>query len=256
MPKRDYLSQLEQKLDALRHRTKNSEDRKVIDEVFDKDTLLAVYKLMKEGVIDTIEFCISTGKEGNVFYSTSPDGSPLATKIYRISTSTFKRIATYIDGDPRFRGLSGSHRKVIFSWTSKEFRNLHRLEKAGVRVPHPVSFHRNILVMEYIGSEENPAPLLKEVELKDPQKIYDTLIEYVKVAYKKANLVHSDLSEYNVLMYGEEPVIIDCGQAVMIGHPHSTEFLRRDIENLNRFFRRYEIDISETDNILETVMGG
>jgi len=256
VPGEDVYSRLERKVEALRQRDKSSDDREVIDEVFDKDTLLAVYKLMKEDIIDTLEFSISTGKEGNVFLCTTIDGGLVAMKIFRISTSTFKRISRYIDGDPRFKGLVGSRRKVIFAWTSKEFRNLQRLERAGVRVPHPIRFLKNLLVMEYIGDEESPAPMMRELRLDQPQMTYDTLIEYVRLAYQKAGLVHGDLSEYNVLIFKGEAVIIDCGQAVMIEHPQSREFLRRDIENINRFFGQYEIDISGTDKIMQMVMGG
>jgi RIO kinase 1 len=256
MPREDIESILERKVEALRKKDKGVEDRKVIDEVFDKETLLAVYKLMKEGIVDTIEFSISTGKEGNVFLATTPEGGLIAVKIFRISTATFKRISRYIEGDPRFRGILGSHRKIIFAWTSKEFRNLKRLHTAGVRVPIPIRFHKNLLAMEYIGDEDSPSPMLREVVLEDPEKVYKTLVEYVKRAYQKAELVHGDLSEYNVLIRDGEPVVIDCGQALLTEHPNAIDFLRRDVENLNRYFRGLGVDVMESESMIKMVVGG
>jgi RIO kinase 1 len=256
MPREDIESILERKVEALRKKDKSTEDRKVIDEVFDKETLLAVYKLMKEGIVDTVEFSISTGKEGNVFLATTPEGNFIVLKIFRISTATFKRISRYIEGDPRFRGILGSHRKIIFAWTSKEFRNLHRLHSAGVRVPVPIRFHRNLLAMEYIGDEHSPSPLLREVVLEDPEKVYNTLVEYVKRAYQKAELVHGDLSEYNVLIRDGEPVIIDCGQALLTEHPNAIDFLKRDVENLNRYFRRLGVNVMESESMMKMIVGG
>ncbi len=255
MPWEDTYSILERKVEALRKKDKSTEDRKVIDEVFDKDTLLAVYKLMKEGIIDTVEFTISTGKEGNVFLATDPEGGFVALKIFRISTSTFKNISRYIEGDPRFRGILGSHRKMIFAWTNKEFRNLQRLHEAGVRVPEPLGSHHNLLAMEYIGDENSPSPIMKDVELEDPGSVYEELVKFVRLAYQRARLVHGDLSEYNVLMDGGRPVLIDCGQAMLTEHPNAIDFLRRDLKNLNRYFLSLGVDVMDHKSAMEMVMG-
>jgi len=256
MARRESYSIHERKIEALRIKDKSTDDRQVMDEVFDKETLLAIYKLMTDKIIETIEFPISTGKEGNVFLCTSPEKGLLALKIYRISNSTFKRISKYIEGDPRFKGLMGSHRKIVFAWATKEFRNLQRLETAGVRVPSPIRSYRNLLAMEYIGSEEAPAPLMRDVKLKNPEKTYKTLVRFVKLAYKKAELVHGDLSEYNVLIQNDKPVLIDCGQAMMTDHPNASEFLRRDIVNLNRYFRSLGVDVIDPDELFQMVTGG
>ena len=246
MARKESFSAHERRIEALRIKDKST----------DEQTLLAIYKLMTDKVIDTVELPISTGKEGNVFLCTSPDGGLLALKIYRVSNATFKRIARYIEGDPRFRGLTGSHRKIIFAWATKEFRNLQRLETAGVRVPSPIRSYRNLLAMEYIGTEEAPAPMMRDVELADPESTYNTIAEYVRLAYEKAELVHGDLSEYNILMHKDEPVIIDCGQAMTTDHPNALEFLRRDIANLNRYFRSIEAEVTDNEKLFQMVTGG
>jgi len=185
----------------------------------------------------------------------TPQGKAVALKIYRTATSTFKRISQYIEGDPRFKGITGSRRKVIYAWASKEFRNLQRFHDAGVRVPSPIRFHKNLLIMEYIGTRRQPAPQLKDVVLDDPQKTYDTVVKYIDLGYKKAHLVHADLSEFNILVYRKRPVIIDCGQSMVTDHPNAKEFLKRDIYNINRYFQTLGVDISPSEDVFQAVTG-
>jgi RIO kinase 1 len=256
MARRDSIAFIERKLEKIRVKQKGVEDRKVLDQVFDKETLLAIYKMMTDGIIETVECPISTGKEGNVFLCRKVDGGFVALKIYRIATATFRRISRYIQGDPRFKGLSGNHRKIIFAWASKEFRNLQRFSEAGVRVPLPIKFHKNLLAMEYIGTEQAPAPLMKDVALEDPEEIYSLIIEYMRLAFQKAELVHGDLSEYNVLMHEGKPVIIDCGQAMVTDHPNALDYLRRDITNINEYFRSLGVKVTDNDEVFRLVTGG
>ncbi len=204
---------------------------------------MRVYKLFSDGVIDQFEFPISTGKEGIVFSATTPDKGRVAVKIYRTSTASFKDMAKYVQGDPRFKGITTNRRKLILAWAAKEYRNLQRLQEAGVRVPRPIAHHQNIVVMEYIGTEEGPAPEMREADIQDPTSVADKILGYMKLAYQKAELVHGDLSEYNILMLGQEPVVIDVGQTVLLDHPLAGEFLVRDMKNLARFFRRHGVTI-------------
>ncbi|UCE45032.1 MAG: serine protein kinase RIO [Methanobacteriota archaeon] len=240
---RDFERKFERERDVWRVRRKDSNDRKTYDEVFDKDNLMRIYKLFSDGVIDQIDFPISTGKEGNVFRALTSDGRHLALKIYRTSTATYKDMAKYIIGDPRFKGISRNRRKLIMAWSSKEYRNLQRFYEAGVRVPKAVACHKNLIVMEYIGTESSPAPMMRSVHLDAPDEVAETLLGYVRKAYADAQLVHGDLSEFNVLMDGEEPVLIDVGQSVLTGHPMAEELLMRDLGNIARYFRRYGLNI-------------
>jgi RIO kinase 1 len=259
MPRRDEtFAVLERRIHEIKAKDYGAvedQDRKTMDEVFDKPALLTIYKLMTDGLIETIDFPISTGKEANVFRVTSPDGDFYALKIYRTSNLTFKRIARYIEGDPRFKGIRGSRRKVVFAWAVKEFRNLQRLREAKVRVPEPIKFSQNMLVMEFIGTDGLPAPLLRDVELEDAARTYRTIVKYIKVAYKKAELVHGDLSEYNILMHEGEPVIIDVGQGLMLDHLNAKEFLLRDVENINRHFRSRDVKVKETSELMKEITG-
>lgn len=205
-------------------------------EVFEKASLEALYKLMSQHAIEVFDFPISTGKEGNVFRARNRDGY-VAVKIYRLNTSTFRNISTYLQYD-RLASVKKNRRSAIYAWARKEFSNLERLSQAGIRVPKPVAHQGNVIVMEYIGSEERPAPMLKDAELEVPRDVYDAIVAHMSRMYHTAGLVHADLSEYNVL-YHEEPVIIDVGQTVKREHPMAQSFLEHDVHVLSRFFSRF-----------------
>jgi RIO kinase 1 len=198
-------------------------------------TLLALYKLVHKKWISAIGGSISTGKEANVFLA-ERDGTPIAIKIYRIRTANFTTMGEYIRGDRRFTNVKKNRKDLIFAWTRKEFSNLARAREAGVPVPEPLVWDRNILVMSFIGEDERPYPQLRSARIDDPAAVYTDLTGYIETLYKKAELVHADLSEFNIL-YGDKPYLIDMGQSVTRDHPRAPAFLMRDIRNINRFFK-------------------
>jgi RIO kinase 1 len=130
-------------------------------------------------------------------------------------------------------------RSIIFSWAFKEFNNLQKLFEAGIRVPKPIARHGNVIVMEYIGTKEKPAPLLRDAAVKDMESVYSLIMSSLRCMYQKACLVHADFSAFNVLMHEEKPVIIDVGQTVDRKHPMALTFLKRDVTNIARFFSSY-----------------
>ena len=227
-------------------------DRKTLDEVFDLSTLLSIEKLISHKIIDYIDFPISSGKEGNVFLAHTPEKKIVAVKIYRISTATFKHMTKYIQGDPRFQSLHKSRRDIIYAWTSKEFKNLQILEDIKVRAPRPIKKINNVVVMEFIGTGKQPAPLLKNSIIKDPEKTYITILKAIKKMYQKGHLVHCDLSPFNILYHKQKPYIIDLGQAVLFYHPDAKDFLKRDIDNICTFFKKYQITCDPKE-IFETL---
>ena len=246
----EMYAHLERHVDALKT-DKTGDEKQTDGEVFDKKTLMTIYDFMTAGYIDSVHYPISTGKEGNVFYVTDEDGEPFALKIYRTSTSTFKRVAKYIEGDPRFRGITGNRWKMIYAWTNKEYRNLQRYTENGIRVPEPVEFDKNCLLMEYIGDKKGPAPQLRNAVMKKPNSTYKDVVGFIVNGYKKAHLVHGDLSEYNILLFRDKPILIDCGQALTADHFNAKEFLMRDIANVNRFFRSRDIDTIDDNELFQ-----
>ena len=229
-------------------RIKDSDDRKVSSEIFDKATLQVLYKLANQGYLDVLNGAISTGKEANVLKGIKDDGSIVAVKIYRIATSDFKKMQYYIAGDPRFNVRSSNKRQLINNWVNKEFRNLTRLKDAGVNVPEAITSLNNVLIIEFIGDEEgNPAPTVKNLPPEDPIDFYEKLVDQMDRFINKANLIHGDLSSYNILNYDEEPVIIDVSQSVVKDHIIAGELLERDIKNISFEFSKMGVDTSIED---------
>ena len=110
-------------------RKKDSSDRKTGNEIFDKITLETLYKLANQGYIDILNGAISTGKEANVLTGITDEEKFVAVKIYRIATSDFKKMDYYLKGDPRFNVKTKNKRKIIYSWVTKEFKNLTRIRE-------------------------------------------------------------------------------------------------------------------------------
>ncbi len=245
---------LEIQVDALRKREKDSATRKTYDEVFDHAALLTIASLITDGVISTLDYPVSTGKEANVFHATTPEGHARALKIYRVATATFRNIAVYIEGDPRFKKIRKATRPTIFAWAQKEYKNLVRMGDAGVRVPQPERVLNNILVMEYVGDESRPAPALREVVLDDPAAVYEDVVSNLR-AVRKSELVHADMSEYNLLWWDGRVVVIDVGQAVTLDHPRADEWFRRDVGNIARFFKRLRVDVTPA-SLERAIVGG
>lgn len=115
-----------------------------------------------------------------------------------------------------------------------------KMFEAGVSVPRPLAVHENILVMDFIGHEGVPAPLLKDVELNldELEEIFKCLVDDLRKMVSKARLVHGDFSEYNVMVWDRRHYIIDVSQAVTLEHPNALEYLVRDLTNLVKFFSR------------------
>ena len=240
-----------------RMKFKRSEDYETFEEVFDKPTLMSLYKLMVRGAIGEMYGAVRAGKESRLFWARTPDGRDIAVKIYLTSTTDFKRgRLIYMEGDPRFEGLLGrGTRALVYAWARKEFRNLKRAFEAGVRVPEPIDIEKNVLVMEFIGEDGFPAPIMKEVELDNPEEVFWRLMEYVRRLYMRAELVHGDLSEYNVMIWNDEPVLFDLSQAVTLDHPMAEYFLRRDVGNILRYFSKLGLPVPSLEEALKMVKG-
>ena len=227
-------------------------DRRVFDAVFDRSTLMSLHKLMQSGEIETVDYPIARGKEAHVFHATTNQG-PAAVKIFHTTNAVFKSLAKYIDGDPRFGGLKRRHRELVKIWVRKEYRNLRRMRKAGIRVPRPRSVLNNVLVMDLIGDESEPSPRLKDITIDDPKGVFDDLLEMLAVCWQTCDLAHADFSEYNILWYDGEPWVIDVGQAVVSAHPSSNEFLVRDVTRIVQWINRQGYEVNLADSLLRVL---
>ncbi|NPA47223.1 MAG: serine protein kinase RIO [Thermococci archaeon] len=242
------------KLLGLR-RDRDSETFKVANEVFDRTTVESLSYLIRRRKLTELRGVLSTGKEANVFLGMGPNGEKLAVKIYRTYTTEFRRIWEHLAADPRIGYLPKDVRKLVMVWTRREFKNLQRAIKYAVRVPEPVAFRNNVLIMEFIGGE-GPAPRLKDVELerKELEETYEYLIRTIERLWRRGDMVHGDLSEYNVLIHGG-PVVIDWSQATVRRNRRSLELLRRDVFNVTSYFRRKGLDVEDPLVVYENLVG-
>lgn len=223
-------------------------DRKVLDKVFDRPTLMNIHALFNKGIFREFGGPVADGKEARVF--SAHNDLPLAVKVYKVEAATFKTISRYIKGDPRFWNLGKQRRALIHAWVKKEFGNLKRLYDAGASVPKPYAFKGNVLVMQFIG-DGIPAPQVREVTPEQPEKMFRAIVDDLGKAYHLAKIVHADLSEYNVLVWRGRHYLIDIGQGVDLKHPHAGEWLERDVKNLCRFFSSW-VDV-DPGEVLKTI---
>jgi len=113
----------------------------------------------------------------------------------------------------------------------------------------------NVLLMEFVGQNGEPAPLLRETPLDHPAKVYDQIADSVRRLYQNAKLIHGDLSEYNIMIVNLRPVLIDFAQAVTIEHPMAKVFLERDLIQINRYFEKIGVTISPLHALKKWVIG-
>jgi RIO kinase 1 len=231
-----------------------TQERATIEEVFDQSTRMVLYQLLSSGVINELNGVVSAGKEARVYQGKTKSGEERAVKIYLTSSAEFKKgMMMYIEGDYRFKNVKRDTRSLIYTWAQKEFRNLDAADKAKIRVPKPIAIEKNIVIMEFIGKDGVSAPRLKEMPPDDPVKTYKQLITYMKRLYQKAELVHGDLSEYNLMTWKGKLIMFDMSQSVPTSHPLAQELLNRDITNVNRFFSRQGVTVLPNEEIYKQV---
>ena len=217
-------------------------DRATTEQVLDPRTRLILFKLLNSGFISEIDGCLSTGKEANVYYARGHEGQEYAVKIFKTSILVFKDRDIYVSGEYRFRNgyCKSNPRKMVKVWAEKEMRNLKRLSSAGIPCPTPHLLKSHVLVMDFLGKDGWCAERLKEVSLSPEQTVecYVTICIDVRRMYHECNLVHGDLSEYNLLWHEGRAKIIDVSQSVEHAHPYASDFLKKDISNVTDFFRK------------------
>ncbi len=234
-------------------RRRHPEDiKKTFKDVFDNFTNVTILKLISKGQLDGLESPISIGKEANVF-SAMALGERVMVKIYRINVIDFNKMYEYLHTDPRFPGLDRNRRKVVLMWAKREYRNLLKAREAGVRVPTARAVLNNVLVMEFIGDEGEAAPRVKDQLPKNPKEFFEKVINAMQKLHK-AGLVHTDLSQFNILNYNEEPVFIDMSQATTLENPNAQEYLARDIKNVCAFFKKLKVNIDE-ESVKKQIVG-
>jgi RIO kinase 1 len=232
---------------------KRSEDYDVLEEVFDRPTLLTLHGMMNSHILNYLNGVVSAGKEARVYWGVRDDGSDVAVKIYLTVSAEFRRRLPYIVGDPRFKHVKRDIRSLVNLWARKEYRNLSTAGEAGVPCPKPLAVEKNVLIMEFIGENGRRAPLLSEVDVT--KRDYSRVLSNIRRLYRGARLVHADLSEYNIFKHHGRLILFDFSSAVDLAHPHAEEFLIRDVNNINHFFIKREIETVPLNDVLKQVKG-
>ena len=215
---------------------------------------LAFNALVKRGTLESVSAtAIGMGKEADVYIGITPAGRKVAVKFHRAGRTSFREIKAK-------RAYVGERSHVSWLYLSRlaaknEYKALRILAREGVSVPKPIDWTRHVVVTEFVEAIE----LSRVPELEQPEKVLEKIIINVKKAYR-AGIVHGDLSEYNILI-GEdgEPVLFDWPQWVPSSHPNALFLLRRDIENILKFFKRkYGLNIEVKKRVREierSIMG-
>ena len=214
--------------------------------------------LVEEGLIDTVVRQLMSGKEAMVYVVRCGDETRCA-KIYKEATQrSFRQAVDYTENRKvkntrqaraMAKGTKFGRQAAEAAWQSAEVDALYRLAAAGVRVPRPFNFLEGVLLMELVTDEHgDAAPRLNDVEFTPEQarRHHATLLVEV-VRMLGAGVVHGDLSEFNVLLAGDGPVIIDLPQAVdAAGNNHAKRMLLRDVANLRDFFGKFAPELLQT----------
>ncbi|MFX1265189.1 MAG: RIO1 family regulatory kinase/ATPase [Promethearchaeota archaeon] len=196
------------------------------------------------GLVTDLVYQMNSGKEASI-YLAHWKGHPIVLKAYRLWHSSHK-----MSKKKGYQGVATNKRTycilgMMEDFAVKEFDYLMNCFKAGVHVPTPIGRVGNYLTMRFIGEDMEPAPQLKDVELEEPERVLDQILDDYLLMYSKAHYVHGDLSKYNILWHQERPWIIDVPQAYEVSPwadmTKVERLLDRDVRNVLSYFEGYNI---------------
>lgn len=214
-----------------------------------------------EGIIGEVLSILKTGKEAQVFRCSLgtvprakgvlPEGAEVAIKIYKdLARRSFRNMSDYLDG--RIGTMFRKRRDILHmysdpatmqaNWVWVEYEALKTLTRAGLYVPHPLGSTSSSVAMEFIGEPGSAgAPRLRDCRLSadEAKAVFATLRDSIRLMLG-CDLIHGDLSPFNILYHREQPVIIDLPQVVDARyHSQALSMLERDCVNVYRYFERF-----------------
>jgi RIO kinase 2 len=207
--------------------------------------LLALHTLVEKNVISQLGPLIGKGKESDVYSCMDDDENIFALKLYRMGRASFRSIKKY-------RDLIGERGHLSWLYINRlaakrEFEALLKIYELKLNTPKPIAYNRHAIVMSYLRRIE----LIYHKDIKNPAKIFNRIIKQIKKIYQKANMIHGDLGEFNIILdHKGNILIIDWLQWVPRDHPNAGSILERDITNVSNFFQKKFNVISNIDEIL------
>lgn len=219
--------------------------------------------LLDDGLITRVHRQLMSGKEAEVWVvecDTSEGSETRCAKVYKDAQQrSFRQAVDYTENRKTKnsrqaramnKGTAYGRKAREEAWQSAEVDALYRLAAAGVRVPKPYNFLEGVLLMELVADADgNAAPRLNDVEFtpSDARRHHRTLLDEV-IRMLLAGVIHGDLSEFNILVSADGPVIIDLPQAVdAAGNNHAKAMLDRDVTNLANYFGRFAPELIGTE---------
>lgn len=224
------------------------------------DGLLVAYKIEK------LNGVIGHGKESTVLHATGRDhednpGVELAIKIFKSdNTMAFKTRDTYNKSKcPSYKfDKPKSKNDSLNKWAERGFKTLKLLRRADINCPDAISLKKHVLVMTFLGTDASPAPQLKEAKLDERQlrESYEQIVDIMERMYQKCELIHGDLSEYNLLWHNEQVYVIDVSQSMFASHPNANSFLFRDCKNIVDFYQKSGLDeVMDAKSLFKRISG-
>ena len=208
---------------------------------------LALGSLVSSEIIDAFGHTVGLGKESDVYDALTPSKERVIVKLHRLGRTSFRQIR-------RLRDYVGDKRNISWFYVNrvsaeKEFEALKILFEAGVNVPRPRGHNRHAVVMDFVEGDE----LYLIRELRNPLKILNEILDNIKLAYG-VGVIHSDLSEHNVIVKPDlHVVLIDWPQWLQVNHTNASQYLRRDVYNILRFFERQFSIKTDLEEVLKKI---
>jgi len=194
---------------------------------------LALNALVQSNILASFGKSLGIGKEADVYEGLTPSNDVVAIKIHRLGRTSFRQTK-------RFRSYTVNKHHLSWLYASrlaaeKEYEALQLLYPLKIAVPKPYGQNRHIIVMSNIVGDD----LYTCRDLPKPEKIFDKILENIEKTYQKAQIIHSDLSEFNIIITLDlEPLLIDWPQWVSVTHPNALFYLNRDVVNICTFFAK------------------